>query len=290
MQAVLDEHQDLRRGSVRRVHDANAVIRELQLAEHREGRPERFHEGMAERVDRTVALRHAEARVAGDVDLHGRLHEIRLVARGADAVNAVVEELERRAPRPEVAADEQIEAAVGGLVRVPRILPLDDFAKDRRDDLVVGEPGVAMRELRKDVASPRELAHEDTPRVADRRRRNVLVGPLVALHRAHVDAALVGERGDADVRLIDGPDRVEPLPHHPAELRQTREVPLRQADVAELQLQVRDDGREIHVAAALADAVDRPLHLHAAALHGGKGVRDGEAAVVVHVNAELRVG
>ena len=56
--------------------------------------------------------------------------------------------------------------------------------------------------------------------------------------------------------------------------------------IAELQLQIGDDRAEIGVAAALAEAVDGPLHLHGARLDRGERVGDRELGVVVAVDAE----
>ena len=53
-----------------------------------------------------------------------------------------------------------------------------------------------------------------------------------------------------------------------------------------LQLQGRDDGAEIGVAAAFAEAVDGALHLDAAQLHRGQAVGHGQLGVVVGVDAQ----
>ena len=57
---------------------------------------------------------------------------------------------------------------------------------------------------------------------------------------------------------------------------------------AHLELEIGDGGDEIAVAGALAVAVDRALHLQRADLDAGERVGNGEAAVVVRVDAELR--
>ena len=57
---------------------------------------------------------------------------------------------------------------------------------------------------------------------------------------------------------------------------------------ADLQFDVGDDGGQVGVAAALADAVDGALDVVAAFLDGSEGVGDGEAGVVVDVDAEGR--
>src|SRR2546426_1668900 len=56
----------------------------------------------------------------------------------------------------------------------------------------------------------------------------------------------------------------------------------------ELALQRGDEGDQIHVTAALAVAVDRSLHVHAAGLDRRKGVREREPRVVMRVDPERR--
>ena len=52
------------------------------------------------------------------------------------------------------------------------------------------------------VGPAAELGDDQPPGVADGRRVDVLVAPLDLGHGRAVDAALVGERGAADVRLV----------------------------------------------------------------------------------------
>ena len=56
-----------------------------------------------------------------------------------------------------------------------------------------------------------------------------------------------------------------------------------------LEGQVGDHGDQVGVAAALAEAVDRALHLHGAGVDGGQRVGDGQLAVVVAVDADRHV-
>ena len=66
--------------------------------------------------------------------------------------------------------------------------------------------------------------------------------------------------------------------------------PSGQAAVTELELEVADDRRQVGVAGALADAVERPLHVAGAAGDGRHRVGDGAARVVVAVDADGDVG
>jgi hypothetical protein len=105
-------------------------------------------------------------------------------------------------------------------------------------------------------------------------------------NRRDVEAALVREGALPDEGLALVRLEVRELVH---ELRDVGELlQLRGGDavVAALQLEDRDDRDEVRVAAALAEAVDGALHLHAAGLDARDGVGDRELAVVVAVDAE----
>ena len=101
--------------------------------------------------------------------------------------------------------------------------------------------------------------------------------------------ALVREGAVADVGLplvrLNVRQLVEKL-RHLAELFELRRA---HAFLAHLQLQVGDHGDQIDVAAALAEAVDRALHLGRAHLHRGQRVGNRQFAVVVAVNAQRRL-
>ena len=64
---------------------------------------------------------------------------------------------------------------------------------------------------------------------------------------------------------------------------------LRQARVAELELEVRDDRGEVGVAGPLAEPVQRPLDVAGAGVHRGHRVGDGTSGVVVAVDADRDV-
>ena len=56
--------------------------------------------------------------------------------------------------------------------------------------------------------------------------------------------------------------------------------------MAEFQFEIRDDGREVRVAAALAVAVEAALHVRCAFLDRGQGVGYGDFGIVVGVDAD----
>ena len=97
------------------------------------------------------------------------------------------------------------------------------------------------------------------------------------------------ERRGADVGSlrIDGP--VEGLGDVMAHRRQPFDPTFRKALVAELELQVRDHGREVRVAGPLAEAVERALHVSGAGFDRRHRVGHGAPGVVVAVDADDRV-
>ena len=56
-----------------------------------------------------------------------------------------------------------------------------------------------------------------------------------------------------------------------------------------LEGQIGDDGDQIGVAAALAEAVDRALHLHGPGVDGGQRIGHGQLAVVVAMDADRHI-
>ena len=123
--------------------------------------------------------------------------------------------------------------------------------------------------------------------VADHLRRHVLVAARVLGDRRGMQAGLVGEGAGADVGGVPVGNAIEPLVHRARDLGQTAQPRLRHAGrIAQLEHQRRDQGDQIGVAAALAEAVQRALHLACAGAHGGERVGDRVLGVVVGVDAE----
>ncbi len=100
-------------------------------------------------------------------------------------------------------------------------------------------------------------------------------------------AALVGEGAGADERLAGTEVHVGRLVHVARHLGQPAQAAGLEHVVAALESEVGDHAHEVHVAAALADAVHCPLHLGCPLRHGGQGVGHRHVAVVVTVDAQL---
>ena len=128
--------------------------------------------------------------------------------------------------------------------------------------------------LEEDAALAGEVRDRKLPHVADLLGRQVLIGPRVALHRGGVHPALVGKGADAHVRLVTiGMAHSGYLVNEAGDLRQALQVCLANAIDPHLQLQCRDDGAEIGVAAAFPEAVDGSLHLLTAQLDRARVLR-----------------
>ncbi len=102
----------------------------------------------------------------------------------------------------------------------------------------------------------------------------------------NVHAAFVRERALADERLIATVIHVG----HVVDIARKFRQPLCTAIGQHLKArffhgQVRANGNQIGIAAALADAVDRALHLHRAGIDGRQRIGHGQIAIVVAVNS-----
>ena len=104
-------------------------------------------------------------------------------------------------------------------------------------------------------------------------------------HRVDVLAALVRERGLADVRRRERRRDVGDLRDVAGDLGEPRQLRIVDDLHAHLELQVGDQRAEVRVAGALAVAVDAALHLDRTGADRGERRRDGAPGVVVTVNA-----
>ena len=186
------------------------------------------------------------------------------------------------------AAHQQLQRGVGGFEVVALVfeaLEVVDHAVDRRTVHRQAELG----RLHRDRRPPGHLGHHEAGAVADRLGIDVLVGVLGAGDGAGVEAGLVGEGPGADVGRLRADRPVEQLGDVVADARQLGQPAVGEAAIAELQLEVADDRREVGVAGALADAGQRPLDVARSPGDGGHRVGHGAAGVVVAVDADRDV-
>ena len=143
-----------------------------------------------------------------------------------------------------------------------------------------------LLQLVQHVAAARKIAQQHALPVADHFRLDVLVGGRILQHRAHVHAAFVREGAVADERLIVAHRQIGQLGDEARDGGQGLQLLAADGGVAQLQLQIGDDGHDVGVAAALAVAVHAALHVGAAGFHRGDGIGHGDVAIVMRVDAD----
>jgi hypothetical protein len=235
-------------------------------------------------VDRAIAVGGGVHRLIADAQAHGGLD--RGVGAAAPDDGLVAVDRERRDVARRGATHQQRDRAVGGLVR-----PAGGLASFHRGDRGGGLGGRQLGQAEgagslDHRGAAGQLRHREPRGVADHRRIDVLVAGRVAQHRGDVDAALVRERAGPDVGRVVVGRQVGDVGDQPGERRQRGEID-RGGDT-QLEREARDHGGQVGVAAALAVAVDRALHVGGASPHGGQRVGSGAAAVVVGVDADPR--
>src|SRR6266850_606734 len=216
-----------------------------------------------------------------------RLDDIVGVARVLLHDHAIALQLEVRPVIAEGPLHQELEGGLRTLEQEPFILePLEQLedAAGLRGVLVEVDP--VLLGLPEHVGLPGQLGDEHAPLVPHQLRIHVLVGLGVLEHGRDVDAALVGERGIPHVGLRGPRLAVGQLGDEPGDVAQLAQVVARNALEPHLQHQVGDDRDEVGVAAALAVAVERPLHVADALIHRGQRGRHRALGVVVHVDAE----
>ena len=110
-----------------------------------------------------------------------------------------------------------------------------------------------------------------------------------------MDAGLGREGALADIGRVAIGRAVEHLIQRVGRMRKALELRIRHADLESvgefgLELQRRDDGHEIGVAAALAEAVERALDLARAGAHGRERIGHRLLGVVVGMDADMITG
>ena len=240
-------------------------------------------------MDRTVAFGDRQGLLAGDAESdHGFAVGRTLGAARGDVIRSHFER--RGLALTEVTAEQERERRFGVFETPAAMLELLQLVErgggGGRIAIEVDAEGLRLED---DVAAAGLVADEDGALVADDGRVDVLVGGGELTDGVHVRAALVGEGRGADPRTarIGGEvgDAVD-------EARQAGEALQRgrgDALPAELQLGAGDDGGEVAVAGALADAVDGTLDVRGASFERGEGVGEAETGVVMRMDADGRL-
>src|SRR5213078_968637 len=285
----LDEHAHHRLGPLLVAEHAHLVVVEPHVldlgVELAEGLAQRAVEG----VDRPVPLRRRVLDLPVRALEHdGRLGDRRLALGPLLVDRAKADQaVEAHAVAVDRLAHEELERRLGALEGEALRLEVLQVAQQRRHRRLVrleveAEPGGLVEEVR----APGQVRDQHALAVADQVRVDVLVGGRVLLHRGHVEPALVSEGALSDEGLALVGLQVGELVDQVGDLRELLQLRGADAVMPVLQLQHRDHRHQVRVPAALAEAVDRALHLHAAVRDALDRVRDRQLAVVVAVDAE----
>ena len=196
------------------------------------------------------------------------------------------EEVALQAKRP---AHEQLEARFGRLVLVAAVFQFFQFGDDGGHGRIVRvDLQAVLLGLHEHVGPSRLVGDEHPAHVAHLFRGDVLIGDRVALHRAHMHAALVGKGRVAHVGLVAVVRQVGQFIHQSGGAVELVDALSDLALESHLEDERRDDGGQVGVAAPFAVAVDRALHVGGAELHAHQGVGHRSLGIVVRVDADAR--
>ena len=190
-------------------------------------------------------------------------------------------------------ARQKLERCVGGFIGVADRLAVFDLveqADDARIVLVDDKPDAL--ELGEHVGAAGLIGDQQLAPVADRFRRDVLVGRRLLHDRRRMDAGLGGEGAFADIGRVAVGRAVEHLVERMRDVGERLQLFVRHADIEVLrklglELQRRDDRDQIGVAATLAEPVERALDLARAGAHRGERIRHRLLGVVVGMDADM---
>ncbi len=254
----LDQHPGDGVGAVLTADDAHLVVDQVEPREAGVERLQRLPHRVVQRVDRTVALTGRDDPLTLGVQLDGRLrHDLAAAALDDHPPGLQPEEVRALA---HLLAQQQLEAGLGRLEAVAHRLEVLHPVDDPQDRVAVRlEPERPALQLDRRAAG--QLGDQQAHVVADDRRVDVLVEVGVGLDGADVQPGLVREGAAPDPRLVGVGRDVGDLGHgvrHPTQLDQPAG---RQHLPTRLDLERGDDAEQVGVAATLAVAVGRALHV-----------------------------
>ena len=237
-------------------------------------------------MDGAFAVRRRDLGRAVDADLDDRRGDLALDG-GLFADDLVADQVEGVLVLAEDLLDEQHEARLRRLVLVPRQGAVLEGGHDLPHLLpVLVEGGEVVFQFVVDGALARDLGQQKLALVADAFGVDVLEGGGIFEHAVRVHPRLMGKGVHPHIRLVGRDGGVGGLGEGHRAAVHLFEAVGRDALVAALELQVADDRAEVRVAAPLAEAEQRPLHLFGARLHRRDRIRHGEPAVVVAVDGD----
>src|SRR6266566_133223 len=287
--ARLDEHAHHRLGALAVAEHAHLVVVEAHLLDLGVELAECLAKRAVEGVDGPVPLRRRVLDLPVRALEHdGRLGDRRLAFGALLVDHAKADQaVEAQAVAVDRLPHEELEGRLGALEGEALRLEVLQLAQERgHRRLVRLEVEAEAGGLVEEVRAPGQVRDQHALAVADQVRVDVLVGGRVLLHRGHVQPALVREGALPDEGLALVGLQVGELVDQMGDLRELLQLRGADAVMPVLQLQHRDHRHQVRVPAALAEAVDRALHLHAAVRDALDRVRDRQLAVVVAVDAE----
>ena len=138
------------------------------------------------------------------------------------------------------------------------------------------------------VAFARKIRHQHATLIADQLRFHMFVGPGCFHDGADVNASFVGKGAFAYKRSAVEWNHVGGFTDEPGERFQTAHIFAGNARAVHFEIENRNDGGQVGIAATFAIAVDGTLDHYRSALDGFDGIGYRHAAVVVGMNAELK--
>ena len=281
----LDHHADPGRRLVAAVDHPHLVVHQMHGADLRHVPDQSLAQSPIQRVDRAITLRDCVLNVGCHVYLHRRLGDGR-VAGVLQHHDPVVVEREILFIPPYLLPQQQFKTPLGRLELIPGILQFLHLLQHSLEHHLVAAQMKLLICLGGDIALAAHLADQDSPGVADLFRIDVLIASDILLHRMHVHAAFVGEGGRPDIRLIDHRVQIRDLIDITADFRDPLQRPRPQAVQLVLQLQIGDQGQQVHVPAALAESIDRPLGMIGAGADARQCIGGSQSGVVMGVDAD----
>src|SRR5437870_33301 len=284
--ARLDQHAHHRLGALAVAEHAHLVVVEAHLLDLGVELAECLAKRTVEGVDRPVPLgRRVLDLPVRALEHDGRLGDRRLALGALLVDHAKADQaVEAQAVAVDRLPHEELEGRLGALegeaLRL-EVLQLTQQRGHRR--LVRLEVEAEAGGLVEEVRAPGQVRDQHALAVADQVRVDVLVGGRVLLHRGDVQASLVREGALPDEGLALVGLQVGELVDQMGDLRELLQLRGRHAVIPVLQLQHRDHRHQVRVPAALAEAVDRALHLHAAVRDALEVLREADAQILAHL-------
>jgi len=241
---------------------------------------------VVERVDRTVSFGGRQLLLAAHGNLDRGLGQAGIIQRprGHHA-----EALQRKGLHKlaDCLLHQDRQRPVGRVELIPLVLHQLDLAHHLAQRVFLVQIDAQGFGLVGNVAFAGHVGDQNAPAVADQLRRHVFVSRRIFRHGADMDASLVRKSAPPHERPRHQGRNVGHIADIQGKIRELPDRSHRQAAHFHFDLQIGNHGDQIGVSGPLAVAVDRSLNDSDAFAHRRKRIGNGQAAVVVGVNAGL---